>query len=238
MYSKSIGIIGGFGAYATLNFFKRILEEFASDNERNYPHIYMDNDFTMPSRTRALLYGEHYDEVVQLIANSLRKMCLLGADYIVLVCGTAHAFLPEACKLVPEAKERIINIIDLLGRKLEESNCTNALIIAAEGTLHKRVYESFLSNKVGLTNPGEDNYAEIRFFIEAVKKNNIGKETFERWIDFLNKFENDTILLGCTEFPVLIDRLRAYDKDGKLDNYQFYDPLELVLNELKHRKVM
>ena len=34
MYKESIGIIGGFGAYATLNFYKRLLEEFASDSEK------------------------------------------------------------------------------------------------------------------------------------------------------------------------------------------------------------
>ena len=48
MYREKVGIIGGFGAYATLNFYKRLLEEFASESERNYPHIIMDNNFTMP----------------------------------------------------------------------------------------------------------------------------------------------------------------------------------------------
>lgn len=74
MYDQSIGIVGGFGAYATLEFYKNILKAFASDSERNYPHIYMDNDFTMPSRTRALLYGEDYEKVVQMIAASIRRM--------------------------------------------------------------------------------------------------------------------------------------------------------------------
>lgn len=59
MYREKVGIIGGFGAYATLNFYKRLLEEFASESERNYPHIIMDNNFTMPSRTRALCMVRH-----------------------------------------------------------------------------------------------------------------------------------------------------------------------------------
>ena len=74
MYREKVGIIGGFGAYATLNFYKRLLEEFASESERNYPHIIMDNNFTMPSRTRALLYGEAYDEVVDGISDSIQLM--------------------------------------------------------------------------------------------------------------------------------------------------------------------
>lgn len=75
MYDKKIGVIGGFGAYATLGFYRRILEEFASESERNYPHIIMDNNFTMPSRTRALLYGDDYELIVRSISNSLKNMC-------------------------------------------------------------------------------------------------------------------------------------------------------------------
>lgn len=49
MYSEKIGIIGGFGAYAGLDFYKRLLECFSTGNERDYPHVIMDNNFTMPS---------------------------------------------------------------------------------------------------------------------------------------------------------------------------------------------
>ena len=92
MYKEKIGIIGGFGAYATLNFYKRILEVFKGEKEWDYPHIIMDNNFTMPSRTRALLFDESYEEIVEEIGASMKRMISLDVDYIVLVCGTAHCF--------------------------------------------------------------------------------------------------------------------------------------------------
>ena len=233
MMKKSIGIVGGFGAYATLGFYKRILEEFASESERNYPHIYMDNDFTMPSRTRALLYGEEYDMVVKMIAESLRKMCLLEVDCIVLVCGTAHAFLPDVYKIVPQAKGKVINIIDLLGKKLLDDNCRRALLVAAEGALEKRVYESTIPKTVRLINPGESKYEIIRFFIEAVKQNQVNRDTYFKWVDFVNEFGEKAIVLGCTEFPVLIEKLKSYDFGNVLDNYMYYDPLDIAISKLK-----
>lgn len=81
MYKQSIGIVGGFGAYATLNFYRMILEKFAVSCERDYPHIYMDNDFTMPSRTRALLYGDEYDKVVEQMSLSTMKLCSMGGGH-------------------------------------------------------------------------------------------------------------------------------------------------------------
>lgn len=40
-YKESVGIIGGFGAYATLDFYRRFLEKFNCECERDYPHIYI-----------------------------------------------------------------------------------------------------------------------------------------------------------------------------------------------------
>lgn len=54
---KRIGIIGGFGAYATLDFYKRLLDSFEVTSERDYPDMIIDNVYSMPSRTRALLTG-------------------------------------------------------------------------------------------------------------------------------------------------------------------------------------
>lgn len=51
LYKQTIGILGSFGAYAPLDFYSRFLKVFESSCERNYPHIYMDNNYTMPSRT-------------------------------------------------------------------------------------------------------------------------------------------------------------------------------------------
>ena len=37
------------------------------------------------------------------------------ADIIVLPCGTAHLFLPDVYKKIPEAAEKVLDIIDVSG---------------------------------------------------------------------------------------------------------------------------
>ena len=231
MYSQSIGIIGGFGAYATLGFYRNLLEAFASDSERNYPHIYMDNDFTMPSRTRALLYGDDYDAVVQMIAASMKKMEMLGADYIVMVCGTAHAFLPEVFRTVPSAREKVLNIIEVLRDSLISESVPKTLVIA-EGTLKQRVYPNYLQ-PLSCVNPDEKYYDEIRYFIESVKRNSMNEETFRRFVTFLEEFACRDVVLGCTEFPILVDTMRKSRYAEEIADYRFRDPLELTIQKLK-----
>lgn len=236
MYNKSIGLIGGFGAYATMDFYRRILERFKSDSERSFPHIYMDLNFTMPSRTKALLYGTDYDVVVSDIAESLRKMCLLRADRIILVCGTAHAFLDDALKLVPEAKEKIINIIEVLGEKLVMLGKKKVAVIAAEGTLQNHLYSRTIKSidciENDFTTCWGGYFEKIRYFIELVKQKKIQESVCDEFAAFCDKHACNDIILGCTEFPVLVDYINEIDKTI-LSKFKFWDPLEAVLEKIK-----
>lgn len=234
MISDSIGIIGGFGGYATVDFFRKILDAFKGESEREYPHIYMDNDFTMPSRTKALLYGDDYEIVVMRIADSISKMVKLGATYIVMPCGTAHAFLPDVfAGLDQDAASRVINIVDVLSEYMRDSEVQECLIIAAEGTLKHGLYSKTL-HTVKCLEPGTDRYPEIRYFMECVKRDAIDKETADRFIAFCDSFNLHDIVLGCTEFPVLVNcigQMTGYE--GELGRFMFWDPLEFTVKKLK-----
>ncbi len=237
LYKQKIGLIGGFGAYATLDFYRRILEVFASDCERNYPHIVMDNNFTMPSRTKALLCGADYDKIVADIANSMELMLHNNVDKIILVCGTAHYFLKDVYKMIPEAQEKVVDIIDAIGEELSRQQKKDVLIIAAEGTLLQELYPQKLNKyHINCINPSEEYYKEIRSYIEAVKQNKYDKQICQCFIRFLKNFTTKNVILGCTEFPVLLKFIKANCSDSErniLERYTFYDPLEVVLNELK-----
>lgn len=233
MYREKIGIIGGFGAYAGLDFYKRLLESLATGNERDYPHIMMDNNFTMPSRTRALLYDECVEEVVCGITDSVKLMLDHKVDKIVLVCGTAHYFLDQVYERLPEAKSHIVDIIESLGEQLQKENVTECLVIAAEGTLKKELYTQKLEKYgVSCITPQEDKYSEIRCFIEAVKRNLLSEDIADQFLEFLKQYQCRHIILGCTEFPVLIDYIKSV-RENDLEEYHFYDPLEIVIANLK-----
>lgn len=237
LYSDILGIVGGFGAYATLEFYRELLEEFATDCDRNYPHMIFDNNFTLPSRTLALLYGKNREEVVQGIADSIKNLLSLKCSYVVLVCGTAHGFLKEVYEIIPEAEKKIINIIDITGKKLLEENIKNVSIIAAEGMLYTDIYGKHFS-KIGITSesPDESFYPVIRSFMEAVKQNRITKQTIKEFLSFLDHFNSNNIILGCTEFPVLIKYIMDNGSDNDihyLTRYNFLNPMNLTIKYLK-----
>lgn len=89
-YEQTIGVIGGMGSYATLDFFHRLLTAFPAEKDWDRPRIIIDNRCTMPSRVRAILYNEATDEVSHDLAESTRNLIHSGADILVLACNTSH----------------------------------------------------------------------------------------------------------------------------------------------------
>lgn len=109
---NAVGIVGGMGSYATVNFFRRIVDAFPAKKEWDRPRIIIDNYCTMPSRVRAIIYGERREELIDDLSSSVRNMIQAGAEKIIFACNTSHVFIPEVISRVPECAERIINIID------------------------------------------------------------------------------------------------------------------------------
>ena len=236
MYNETIGIMGGFGGFATVDFFRRLLVTFATGKERDYPRIVMDNDFTMPSRTRALLYDEDIEQITQMMAQSAENLMSIGADRIVLPCGTAHWFLDGVYKLVPKAKERVVDIINVTGEKFRKERINNCYAIAAEGTLKKKLYNQKLAKYgVNVTSPTEDDWTTVRYFIEATKQNYITPAVRKEFTDFVLAHVGDVpksadgkvhVILGCTELPLLVD-------EEARNKITFEDPLDNALTYLK-----
>ena len=236
MYNETIGLMGGFGGFATLDFFRRLLETFNTGRERDYPRIVMDNDFTMPSRTRALLYDEEIEKITEMMAQSMRNLINIGADKIVLICGTAHWFLDGVYKLVPDAKEKVVDIIDITGEQLKANGVMACYAIAAEGTMLRKLYNRKLEKYgIEVLSPEETDWPKVRYFIEATKQNKITPAVKQEFTDFvLNRIGDMTggengkvhVILGCTELPLLVN------EDAR-KRISFEDPLENVLKYLK-----
>ncbi|MDD7656621.1 MAG: aspartate/glutamate racemase family protein, partial [Veillonellaceae bacterium] len=185
----------------------------------------------MPSRTRALLTGEGQTEIVETIANSMKKMLDYDVDCMVMICGTAHYFLPYVHEKLPEAKDKVVNILEATGKHLAANNIDKVLILAAEGTLKQKLYSRTLARyNIACIEPEEQYWEEIRYFIECVKQNKYDSELKDRFLRFLGRYDVDNIILGCTEFPVL---LKHIDMDKEI--YNFYDPLTYAINEIHSR---
>jgi aspartate racemase len=221
-----IGIVGGMGSYATLNIFKRILDSFEAKKEWDRPRIIIDNVCTLPSRSRALLYNENYEEVASGLADSVKNLIRSGATIIILGSNTGHLFLDEIYARVPNAKDYIVNFIELMGHDVKNAGLDEVLLLGTEATVDFNIYKNNLST-VKVNTPSKEIVQAVNVFIEAVKQNNITQNTVADFKKLLQGLDYKNIILGCTELPVLYEKIEA--EIGK----NIFDPINSFINYLK-----
>ena len=232
----TIGLVGGMGSYATLNFFERYLNLFKAEKEWDRPRIVIDNRCTMPSRVRAILYNEKWEEVVAELTDSIQHLIGFGCDKIVLACNTSHVFLEDVYKRVPEAEKYVVHIIDSLAQEISndtELSKEEFALIATEGTILSGIYQRYFDNHgLKILIPREETFSKLRFYIEAVKTNNYNEDILHGFANFLKEQPSNNIILGCTEFPVIYDRMKQWLGGAELYGINVCDPLETTLKVL------
>lgn len=219
----AVGIVGGMGSYATVGFFKRLVDAFPVRYEWERPRILIDNRCTMPSRVRAILYGERRDELVRQLAESVKNLVGGGSTHVFLACNTSHVFLDEVRALAPEAAGYVVDMIALLAEDAAAKDIKRAFLLASEGTIASGIYQDrFGAEGVEVVPAGDAIQGRLREFIEVVKQNKVDAAAKAEFAAFVCGLGEPCIILGCTELPLLID--------GPVEGVELLDPMQAAIN--------
>ena len=142
---KIIGIVGGLGPYAHIDFERKLLESARTligiSSEQDYPEWVLSCIPGTPDRTEAIL-GRAPDPSPWLL-RSLKVLERAGADFAAVPCNTACYFLRALGDKVA------LPVLDMIA---ETVACVRALeevervgILATTGTLETRLYHDALS---------------------------------------------------------------------------------------------
>lgn len=219
----AIGVLGGMGTYATIHLFRQYAEVFPAEKEWERPRIIIDNRCTMPSRVRAALYGEDREQLVCEMSDSVSGLIRSGCSRILLACNTAHLFLEDIYRRVPEAEGKILNIIETCADGLCEDKVGEVLLLASEGTIESGIYQRACQARgIRYKAPQREEYTLLRDCIEAVKRNQYTDEVRDIFLELLHR--ESVCILGCTELPVLYERYQELCSDAVV-----YDPVYMAL---------
>ena len=89
---KTIGVLGGMGHLATVDFYAKLVRLTPAHADRDHLRVIIDSNPKIPDRTAGLT-GEGPDPTPALVATA-RGLERAGADLIAIPCNSAHAYLP------------------------------------------------------------------------------------------------------------------------------------------------
>lgn len=244
-WMRTIGIVGGLGPYAHLELERRLLAAVKdADGDQCYPPWLVSSIPATPDRTAALL-GEGPSPGPWLI-RSLNRLEAGGADFAVIACNTAYAFLDE---IAPHVRLPILHLVaeTLLEAKASGPGSRIGLL-ATTGTLKSDLYRRVAARyapELEIVTPldlpaGEDWQEQLvmrpiygrllgvgrRGGLKAghARDPETGIEHADSLLEAVRRLTAagaDCVVAGCTEIPLALGR-------DPVDGTPIVDPLDVA----------
>ena len=136
---KILGLLG-VAPYATIDFLQKITDLTTASKDWDHIRILLDNNVKIPSRGRALELGE--ESPVKYMREAIRGLKKAGADFVIIVCNTAHIFYEE---VINGIEVEVMNMIsETLNYLLLNNKEIHAIgILGSNNTIKYKLYEKY-----------------------------------------------------------------------------------------------
>ncbi|MDB2344467.1 amino acid racemase [Candidatus Pelagibacter bacterium] len=216
-----IGILGGMGTQAGLDFCNKLAKLSKGKTDQEYPLFVLYNKSNIPGRPENL---HKYNKVLKSLLDGCKFLEKSKCKFIVIPCNTAHYWFDNLQK---NTKIPIISMpqeVYIHSVKTCKKNSKIGLL-ATEGTLKTSIYNKFFDKKFKLINPSKSvQKNNVNKAIKLVKMGKIkeAEKAIRPAVNLLVKMKCDKIILGCTELPIAIFAFKSFQKIKK--SKTFLDP--------------
>jgi aspartate racemase len=227
-----IGILGGMGTQASLDFCNKLAKLNRGKLDQDYPMFILYNKSNTPKRPENL---KKYYNVLNALVDGCKMLQKNNCKFIVMPCNTAHYWHKDIQKkikipLLSMPKEVYVHTNKRCKKKSKIG------ILCTEATLKTKVYNNYFDKKFRLISPNVKlQKNSVNKAIKFVKMGKVkeAEKILKPAVNFLIKEKCKKIILGCTELPIAIFAYKSFKKakDSKI----FIDP-NLLLAEVCMKK--
>ena len=197
---RVIGVIGGMGPDATIDFMARVLERTPAEVDQDHVRMLVDHNPRVPSRQHAMKgEGEDPGSVLAAMAAGLEAG---GADFIVMPCNTAHAWERDirAATSIP-----FVSIIDeAVSRAVEVSGGQPIGLVTTPGCLAAGLYQDALSDHELLLQDPDERGETMIDRIKAGDKSEAVATALRALGESIVSRGAASLIAACTELPLVM----------------------------------
>ncbi|MBC7378195.1 MAG: amino acid racemase [Burkholderiaceae bacterium] len=205
MKHLTLGVLGGMGPQATVDFMAKLVEATPVDKEQDHLRVLVDSNAKVPDRNKAIAgTGPTPGPVLAAMAVGLQRS---GADFIVMACNTAHAFEADIRDAVSVPFISMVEEAADACRR-DHAGARRVGLLAAPGCIASGLYQRALAQRgleVLLLPAAEQ--ARFNALLYRIKLNEPLpglKPEMKALGQVLIDAGADLLLAGCTEVPLVL----------------------------------
>jgi len=194
--SKTLGVLGGMGPAATLDFLAKLQAATPVKREQDHLRVLVDINPKVPDRN---VSTSDPGPVLAAMATGLRDG---GAQVLAIACNTAHAYAEEV-------RASGLPLVDMLETAGLAAQAKGASIVGVLGTsLALGLYRDRFSH-MGLEVVMLDDHEQVEFMalLYRIKQGDIGEGSRETMAALAHRLVGkgaQGVVAGCTEVPLVL----------------------------------
>ncbi len=203
---KKIGIIGGTGPEATVDYYKEIINAFKDGSgDMNYPEIIIYS--INLGKLMGMMRAKQYEDAIAYLVEKIGCLEKAGAEFAAISANTPHMFFDRIRENSPLP---LISIVEATLNETIKRGLKRPGLIGTGFTMDASFYpEVFKTKGIEIVAPGRDDRELINFKLFSEIELGVFKdETRELLIGIIEKMvreqQIDSLILGCTEFPLIL----------------------------------
>jgi aspartate racemase len=205
---KKIGLIGGLGPEATVDYYKEIINSFkVAGSSLNYPEIILYS--VNMSEFIGLMHQKDYEKAAVMLLKKIDALKQAGADFAAISANTPHLMFDELEKKSPLP---LISIVESTCREFLRMGLKRPGLFGTGFTMNASFYQDvFKKHGIDVFVPDKEDKELINYKLFSEIKLGIFKdETLGLLIKIIEKMvreqQIDSLILGCTEFPLILTK--------------------------------
>ncbi len=202
--SKILGILGGMGPLATVDFLQKLIEETPANRDQDHLPVIVYAVPQIPDRPPAII--GHGESPLPHMLKGIRTLKRAGAQAIAIACNTAHYWYDD---LVQQGGLPILHIADAACDALKDQSVQRVGLLATEGTVAAGFYQSRFATRgiECLVSDADDQRTLVLPAIECVKRTDLAQAHALATRAARHLLDNgaQVIVMGCTEIPLAIE---------------------------------
>ena len=227
-----IGILGGMGTRAGLDFCNKLAKLNVGKTDQNYHLFILYNKSNIPKRPENL---NRYNYVLKSLVKGCNLLKKNKCKFIVMPCNTAHHWHEDLQKKIKIPIISMPKEVYLHTKKTCKNN-SKIGILCTEATLKTKVYSKYFDKYFNLVSPTKSlQLNSVNKAIRLVKTGKVkeAEKAIKPAVNHLIKIKCKKIILGCTELPIAIFAYKSFKKIKK--SKTFIDP-NLLLASISMKK--
>ena len=227
-----IGILGGMGTRAGLDFCNKLAKLNVGKTDQKYPLFLLYNKSNIPKRPENL---NRYNYILKSLIKGCNLLKKNKCKFIVMQCNTAHHWHEDLQKKIKIPIISMPREVYLHTKKTCKKN-SKIGILCTEATLKTKVYSKYFNKYFNLVSPSKSlQISSVNKAIRLVKTGKVkeAEKAIKPAVNHLIKIKCKKIILGCTELPIAIFAYKSFKKIKK--SKTFIDP-NLLLASVSMKK--